>query len=106
DFLDPVPAMTMLLWDDRADSPHGGNFLIDMGGFPNNPGQLTFTDSLPASYHHQAAGVSYVDGHAELHRWVDLRTMPVVPKGTTRQPDSKLNSPNNRDIMWLQERTT
>ena len=29
---------------------------------------------LPASYHANAAGFSYADGHSEIHKWVDSRT--------------------------------
>ena len=107
DFLDPGPSMTMVLRDDREDSPHVGNFWVDMTGFPDKPAALTFVDDLPGSYHQRAAGVSYTDGHSELHRWVDSRTMPPIQKGKYLvPPQSFLPSPNNRDIMWLQERAT
>ncbi len=104
DFVDPGPSMTMVLWDQREDSPHGGNFLVDMAGFPDMPGSLTFREGgVPASYHHRAAGVSYADSHSEVHRWVDSRTMPAIVKGI---PRNGFGSTNNRDIMWLQERAT
>ena len=107
DFLDPGPSMTMVLWDEREDSPHGGNFWVDMTGFPNKPAALIFTDDFPASYHHRAAGVSYADGHSEVHRWVDSRTTPPIQKGKYLvAPGGMLPSPNNRDITWLQERST
>ena len=106
DFVDPGPSMTLLLWDQREDSDHGGNFWVDMTGFPSNPAALAFID-LPASYHNRAAGVSYVDGHAEMHRWVDPRTMPLVHKGASwNPPPETLQSPNNPDITWLQDRAT
>jgi hypothetical protein len=101
----------MVLWDEREDSPHGGNFWVDMTGFPNKPAALAFEDQdFPASYHHRAAGVSYADGRAEVHRWVDARTMPPIQKGKSRRGPSdpwiSVPSAYNRDIMWLQERAT
>ena len=111
DFLDPGPSMTMVLCDGREDSPHGGSFFVDMTGFPDKPAALAFDDEdFPASYHHRAAGVSYADGRAEVRRWVDSRTMPPIQKGKSRVgpgvPTPSIPSPNNRDIMWLQERAT
>jgi len=45
-----------------------------------------------------------VDGHAELKRWRDDRTMPpVVSNG---EIDDQPRSPNNPDIYWLQQRAT
>ena len=70
---------------------------------PNNPEQTGFYD-LPASYHDRAGGLSFVDGHAEIKRWLDDRTMPpLVRDGLI--PD-QFPSPNNPDVIWLQERAT
>ena len=103
DFVDPGPVNTFLLMDMREDSIDWGNFLPDMRGWPDKPNQTGFYD-YPASYHHRAGGLSFVDGHAEIKRWLDDRTMPkLVPNGFV--PD-QLASPNNRDIIWLQERST
>jgi prepilin-type N-terminal cleavage/methylation domain-containing protein len=56
----------------------------------------------PGAYHNLAAGVHFADGHTETHRWRDPRTRPSgrVSKGPHVQ------SPNNPDIVWLQERTS
>ena len=100
---DPGPAMTWLLMDMREDSIDWGNFVTDMRGWPDAPNQTGFYD-LPASYHHRAGGLSFVDGHAEIKRWRDGRTMPaLVPDGLVRDVFS---SPNNPDVVWLQQRAT
>jgi prepilin-type N-terminal cleavage/methylation domain-containing protein/prepilin-type processing-associated H-X9-DG protein len=57
----------------------------------------------PGSYHNRAAVVSFGDGHAESHRWMDART--YRPKSATFHSHSDL-SPNNPDVAWLQERAT
>jgi prepilin-type N-terminal cleavage/methylation domain-containing protein len=103
DFVNPGPSGTWLLLDMREDSIDWGNFATDMTGWPEDPGQAGFYD-LPASYHHRAGGFSFVDGHAEIKRWVDERTMPPLQRNGLI-PD-RFASPNNRDVFWLQEHAT
>ena len=100
---DPGPARTFVLLDMREDSIDIGNFATDMRGWPDEPTQTGFYD-LPASYHNRAGGLSFADGHSEIRRWLDERTMPGLVKGGL-VPDI-LQSPNNKDILWLQERCT
>jgi prepilin-type N-terminal cleavage/methylation domain-containing protein/prepilin-type processing-associated H-X9-DG protein len=103
DFVDPGPSRTWLLLDMREDSIDWGNFATDMTGWPNAPERRFFYD-LPGSYHGQAGGFSFVDGHAEIHKWRDPRTMPpLVRDGWV---DDHLASPYNPDIGWLQEHST
>ena len=103
EFTDPGPTRTWLLMDMREDSIDWGNFATDMTGWPNQPAQQSFYD-LPASYHGRAGGLSFVDGHAEIHVWRDDRTMPaLVRDGLVLD---QLASPGNVDIGWLQERST
>jgi prepilin-type N-terminal cleavage/methylation domain-containing protein len=103
DFISPGPSGIFLLMDMREDSIDWGNFATDMRGWPDNPNQTGFYD-LPASYHHRAGGLSFVDGHAVIKRWTDNRTMPLL----VRDNDifDQYSSPNNRDVVWLQERAT
>jgi prepilin-type processing-associated H-X9-DG protein len=74
-----------------------------MAGYPNEPNRWKIVD-YPASYHNRAAGLSFADGHAEIKRWTDPRTMPPL----SRKADIPLDqpSPNNRDVLWMQERST
>ena len=103
EMIDPGPTRTFVLLDMREDSIDIGNFATDMRGWPNKPSETGFYD-LPASYHNRAGGLSFADGHSEIKRWLDDRTMPSLVKGGLI-PDI-LPSPNNRDILWLQERCT
>jgi hypothetical protein len=103
DLIDPGPVKTWLLLDMREDSIDIGNFATDMRGWPDNWAQTGFYD-LPGFYHHRACGFSFADGHSEIKRWLDDRTMPpLVPDG---QVNDGYASPRNRDIVWLQERST
>jgi prepilin-type N-terminal cleavage/methylation domain-containing protein/prepilin-type processing-associated H-X9-DG protein len=107
DLVDPGPASTLLFWDEREDAINVGNFGIDMSGFPDQPQATQFDGDLPASYHNGAGGLSFVDGHAEIKRWLDPRTTPKIRKDALiLAADGQMPSPNNPDIMWLQERAT
>jgi prepilin-type N-terminal cleavage/methylation domain-containing protein len=94
------PSQTFLFLDMREDSIDWGNFAVDMTGWPDNPEQIGFYD-LPGSYHHRAGGFSFADGHSEMHRWLDDRTMP--PLIFDGQVYDQPRSANNRDVEWLQE---
>jgi prepilin-type N-terminal cleavage/methylation domain-containing protein/prepilin-type processing-associated H-X9-DG protein len=100
DVVDPGPSMTWVLIDEHPDSMNDGFFVIDMRGYPNIA-QAALPD-FPASYHNGAGGLSFADGHAEIKRWVDPRTMPPVRQQTV----TAVNQANNRDVEWLWERTT
>jgi hypothetical protein len=89
--------------DMREDSIDMGNFATDMAGFPNAPGQYGFFD-LPGFYHNRANGFSFADGHSEIRKWRDNRTMPALVKG--RYVTDGFKSPNNQDVAWLQERSS
>ena len=103
DFVDPGPSRTFVFLDMREDSIDLGNFAPDMRGWPNRPAITGFYD-LPGRYHHQACGFSFADGHSEMKGWLDPRTTPpLVP---SREAKDMFLSPNNRDVLWLQERST
>jgi len=107
DLADPGPSRRLLFLDEREDYSFYANFFIDMQGYPGEPDQLQFNGDLPGAYHNRAGGLSFADGHAELKRWTDPRTVPPLLKGQL-VPDSARHqpSPHNADLMWLQERAT
>lgn len=101
DMVDPGPANTWVLMDEREDSINDGFFVVNMSGYPD-PRQTILTD-LPAIYHNNAAGVAFADGHAEIKRWTHPYTLRPITRG---QEISGGPSPNNQDVVWLQERST
>jgi prepilin-type N-terminal cleavage/methylation domain-containing protein len=103
EFVNPGPAGIFLLLDVREDSIDWGNFAVDMRGWPRNRRIARFYD-LPGSYHGQAGGLSFVDGHAEIKHWEDERTTPPVVSGGW--VSDRFKSPDNPDILWLQQRAT
>jgi prepilin-type N-terminal cleavage/methylation domain-containing protein len=108
DIVDPSPSGAWLFLDMREDSINWGNYYTEMAGFsPRDPTKWHFNCDYPASYHHRAAGFSFVDGHAEIKRWQDNRTMPKIARGTMSLCDRGAEpSPNNPDLLWIMERAT
>jgi prepilin-type N-terminal cleavage/methylation domain-containing protein len=106
DMGDPGPAGTWVFLDEREDKINYGNFFTDMTGYPNVPGSWRFHFDFPGSYHHRACGFSFADGHSELKRWFDDRTMPPLQPGGTWNSQAYVASPGNNDIFWMQERST
>jgi prepilin-type N-terminal cleavage/methylation domain-containing protein/prepilin-type processing-associated H-X9-DG protein len=100
DFGNPGPSNLYVLLDEHPDSINAGGYANQMVASPGSARMIDF----PASYHNGAAGLSFADGHAEIKKWLDPRTMPPVQNSNTL----KLNvaSPNNPDVIWLAERTT
>jgi prepilin-type processing-associated H-X9-DG protein len=100
---DPGASKTFVLLDMREDSIDIGNFATNMQGYPDQPATYGFFD-LPGFYHGRAGGLSFADGHSEIRRWRDSRTMPpLVENG---QVNDGFVSPRNQDIAWLQDRAT
>jgi prepilin-type N-terminal cleavage/methylation domain-containing protein len=100
---DPGPAQVFVFLDMRQDSIDVGNFATNMRGWPDHPERYGFYD-LPGYYHHFACGFSFADGHSEIRRWRDNRTMP--PLIEEELLDDQFSSPNNEDVVWLQEHST
>ena len=81
--------------------------MTHMLGFPDRPDLYRFTSDLPGFYHHLACGFSFVDGHSEIKRWRDSRTMPPLVRGAVDPlAIDETPAPNDPDVAWLQERTT
>lgn len=107
DMVNPGPARTWVLADQREDRINYGNSFTDMTGFPDNPAAWRFHFDYPGGYHNRAGGFSFADGHAEIKRWLDDRTVPPVVSGSTLfYSQEYVPSPRNKDIFWLQERST
>jgi hypothetical protein len=99
----PGPTKVFVFLDMREDSIDMGNFGTDMDGWPDQPGDYGFYD-LPGFYHHFACGFSFADGHSEMKRWVDGRTMPPLVQGGG--VTDWFQSPGNPDVAWLQDKAT
>jgi prepilin-type N-terminal cleavage/methylation domain-containing protein len=102
-----LPSKIFVFLDMREDSVNWGNFMTDMAGYePRNPALYSFDGDFPGMYHHYACGFSFADGHSELKRWQDSRTLPPLVQGSNPLFDHFTSSPNNADVAWLQDHST
>ena len=93
----PGPSNTFVILDESKNSINDGFFAVPMDTYdPNNMPGKAFVD-VPATYHGKAGSFSFADGHSEIHRWRDDRTITVPIFGS---------SPNNVDMDWLQSKST
>lgn len=87
-----APALMYVFLDEREDS-------INDGWYASDPDTLYQIIDYPASYHHRACGYSFADGHSEIHRWLDNRTMPVLSAGQSLQLN--VNISGDKDLFWI-----
>ena len=99
--LNPGPSLTILFLDERCDSINDGEWCSAMSGWPDQPNSWIMVD-FPGSYHGGAGGISFVDGHAEIHKWKDSRTTPPIG----RLVGLNVLSPKNQDVYWIMEHST
>ena len=58
---------------------------------------------VPASYHNNACGFSFADGHAEIKKWRDGNSLQPVLRVN---PSAGNQKPAPEDVPWLQQRTS
>lgn len=86
------PAALFVFADELEQSINDGCLLTQ----PDTPYQMI---DYPAAHHDSAGAFSFADGRAEIHKWVDPRTMP--PSG---QPILlNVNLPGDADVIWIQQ---
>jgi prepilin-type N-terminal cleavage/methylation domain-containing protein len=90
DIILPVPTDLIVFADEHPDSINDGWMITNVSD-PN-----TWED-IPASYHGNACGFGFADGHAVTHKWRDGRTAQPVLK-TQR---NGFSAPGSKDIQWM-----
>ena len=98
DLQTPGPSDSWLFTDEHPDS-------IDDGILYSNPGSTNgigeFTE-LPSSDHAGACGMSFADGHAEVHKWKDTRTVVRVSYNKSQRLQMGTYNP---DLAFIAART-
>jgi hypothetical protein len=59
----------------------------------------------PSDLHGQRGVVVFAEGHVEVHRWLDPRTMLHLAGGAAYIPHN-VASPTNQDLNWITQQTT
>jgi prepilin-type N-terminal cleavage/methylation domain-containing protein/prepilin-type processing-associated H-X9-DG protein len=95
-------AQCWVLVDEHPDSINDAAFAVQMVE-ADKMAQARIID-FPASYHNGACGFSFADGHAEIKKWLDVRTQARVRYDANLALN--VSSPNNRDVLWMAERSS
>ena len=84
--------------DEHPDSVNYGDFAVSMNDGAA-AGSIHIID-YPASNHGNSGALSFADGHAEIHKWMDPRTVrPVLFKSMPLV----VPSPGNLDMRYMSE---
>ena len=96
DVIDPGPSQLWVLIDEDQWSINDAAFAVSIG-------QPKWVDWV-GTYHNNAAGLAFADGHSEIHKWKDAKTrVPIVGgRGNTAQ----VSVPNSIDWKWIAERSS
>lgn len=93
------PSEALVFADERDDSIDDGEFAIDMVG-----NQIV---NLPAAYHGGSGGVTFADGHAEIHRWRTPDVLRSQQAGTqTKKWEFMPVAASNADLIWMRAHGT
>jgi len=87
-----LPSQCWVFIDENPNSINDGWFCCD----PNQPNKWV---DIPASYHGNAGGLSFADGHAEIKKWRDSKMLNA-------QSTDVLRDITSDDLAWLEARST
>ncbi|MGA2247413.1 MAG: prepilin-type cleavage/methylation domain-containing protein, partial [Verrucomicrobiota bacterium] len=97
DFKTPAPSQSFVFTDEHPDSID--DILIYVAPYPVSE----FTE-LPGNQHDGAAGMTFADGHVEMHKWTGtvIPNKPVAPYTTVQRVPCSITDP---DMLWLAQHT-
>ncbi len=98
----PGPSNLFVFLDEHPNSINDAAFAVKCDSRGGGARMIDF----PASFHNGAAGFAFGDGHAEIKKWQDKRT--IVPHKNQNGFPGGLNQahPNSKDVEWMQERAS
>jgi prepilin-type N-terminal cleavage/methylation domain-containing protein/prepilin-type processing-associated H-X9-DG protein len=98
EFIFPGPSENWVYLDEHPCS-------INDAGFFNPGGTGVNWIDQPASYHNGAAGFSFADGHAEVHKWSASLASPRAQRVDTTYNGTTVGAvPGDKDIHWMSYR--
>jgi prepilin-type N-terminal cleavage/methylation domain-containing protein/prepilin-type processing-associated H-X9-DG protein len=90
------PDVYFVTIDEHPDSINDGYFLNNPNGMQDRWGDT------PASYHNGAGGLSFADGHSEIHRWRGFATKALISYRSAQPQQSFVGDPGSaKDYRWL-----
>jgi prepilin-type N-terminal cleavage/methylation domain-containing protein/prepilin-type processing-associated H-X9-DG protein len=97
-----IPAKTWVLVDEHPDSINDAACAVQMAKLGAASAQII---DFPASYHNGACGLSFADGHSEIHKWVGSKIKAPVRYNNALQLNVSAGD-SKGDIIWWSDVTT
>ena len=101
----PGPSNLFVFLDEHPNSINDAAFAVKCDARDGGARMIDW----PASFHNGAAGFAFGDGHAEVKKWLDKRTIVSHKNsGGMPNPPGGLNkaAPNSPDVAWMQDRAS
>jgi prepilin-type processing-associated H-X9-DG protein len=99
------PCSALVFTDERDDSIDDGYFAIEMVSDD--------IANVPGTYHGNAGGVTFADGHAEMHAWTTTNVLARQIAGVDTGDGANGGRlgfvpalPNNPDMLWIRAHAT
>ncbi len=109
DVVRPSPSQLWVFLDEHPASINDGAFAFRMPNTPADTQSQGWAD-WPAGFHGDSGAFSFMDGHAELHHWLEGvshdKSSGLAARVTSTSQLNRGNIPNNRDIWWMAQRTS
>lgn len=113
-FTRPGPSRTWVMVDEDQYSINDANFGVETQLSEYRAGASTDTASgrwvdLPSIEHGGACGFGFADGHSEIKKWRDSRTVAMVKKGHISGNVGQISQEthaSSADIRWMFDRTS
>jgi prepilin-type processing-associated H-X9-DG protein len=101
------PANTFVFIDEHPDSINDSVFSSACtGNQATDPPTASWIIDFPANYHNGGCGMSFADGHCEIHKWVGSK-IARAPITYTGNINLNIHSGDSwLDMHWLAENTT
>jgi prepilin-type processing-associated H-X9-DG protein len=97
----PGPSQGWVFLDEHPDSIDD-EILYTYSGYTTGTGQFT---ELPAANHSRAVGISFADGHSEIHSWTGGNVVLPVNYTLQRTGRQKINVTADPDLAWMAQHT-
>ena len=98
-FTRPGPSKTWVFMDENPYSINDGSMAIPAYAVPG----ANYVVDFPSGLHGDAGGISFADGHSQVHKWLDKRTYTPngLISGGQGGTGSHPETPDNPDCFYL-----
>ncbi|MBI3191667.1 MAG: DUF1559 domain-containing protein [Pedosphaera parvula] len=97
EMLRPGPSEAVAFVEEKPETINDGSFALQWDFREDSPAAWMLRDK-PGVLHGRSANLTFADGHVELHRWQDARTVSA--------PRNDAVMPGNSDVLWMQQHST